>query len=71
MRDLPNIEPMDAARRGLVHFDATRKAQTKDVKGMNADAERYAKARGWHIVGRWDGVEVQGAKHARRYWCQP
>jgi hypothetical protein len=70
MRDLPNIDPTDAARRGLVHFDAARNAQTKNIKLMNADAERYAKARGWRIVGRWDGVDVPGSKHSRRYWCQ-
>lgn len=54
MRDFQNIEPTEAARRGLRSFKTERRGGAKNVKGMNADAEKYAKALGVNILGRWD-----------------
>lgn len=74
---IPSINPSDAASRGLRPIKSERKGGTKNVKEMDASAERYAAALGLRIVGRWDeNAEARNPKSGgyitiwrRTYWC--
>ena len=70
MRDFKIIPPKAATAAGYFSFESVRRAQVKDVRSMNADGEKYARAMGWRIVGRWDDPKAMRCEHRRTFWCE-
>ena len=77
MRDHKTITPQEAKAAGYLSFEAVRRAQTKGVKVLNADGEKFAAAKGWRIVGKWDDSTAsedqstfrRSTTHRRTFWC--
>jgi hypothetical protein len=78
MTDFPSITPDDGALRGLRSFKSKRRGGAEKIKGMNADAQRYANAVGVVIVGRHDASQAMPNQKGgsttwwtRTCWCSP
>ncbi len=70
MRDFKIILPKAANAAGYLSFESVRRAQVKDVRGMNTAGEKYASAMGWRIVGMWDDPKAIRCEHRRTFWCE-